>query len=118
MRLLQALVRAYVVTSCAHGQGFEEPAASGEEAALPSTTPPSGPGGTHPIDDVLDRSRPQLLAIPGVVGAGHGRTQDGDDAVIVWVTDPTAAENLPTDLEGFTVIVKTVPGGFRALEGQ
>jgi len=117
MRLPGALVTAYVVTACAQGQGFEEPATSGEEAALPSTTPPSAPGGTHPIDDVLDRSRPQLLAIPGVVGTGHGRTQDGDDAVIVWVTDPAAAESLPTDLEGFTVIVKTVPGGFRAFEG-
>jgi hypothetical protein len=118
-RLLQALATAYAVTAYTHGgQGFEEPAHSREEAALPATTPPPNQGDTHPIDDVLERTRSELLAIPGFAGVGHGQTPDGNDAIIVWVTDPGAAERVPTEIEGYTVIVNIVPGGFRAYEGQ
>jgi hypothetical protein len=117
-RLLRALATAYAVTAYTHGgQGFEEPAHSSEEAALPSTTPPPVPGGTHPIDDVLERTRPELLAIPGFGGAGRGQTPDGNDAIIVWVTDSDAAERVPTEIEGYPVIVNIVPGGFRVYEG-
>jgi hypothetical protein len=69
-----------------------------------------------PIDDILKRSRPELLALPRVVGTGHGRTPEGDDAITVWVTDPEAAERVSTGIEGYPVIVNTVPGGFRAYE--
>jgi hypothetical protein len=117
-RLLQALATAYAVTACTQGgQGFEEPTHSREEAALSATTPPPNLGGTHPIDDVLERSRPELLAIPGFGGAGRGQTPDGNDAIIVWVTDHDAAERVPTEIEGYTVIVNIVPGGFRIYEG-
>jgi hypothetical protein len=113
-RLLQALATAYAVATLTHGgQGFEEPANGGEEADLPVTTPPA-PGGRHPIDDVLERNRPQLLAIPGVAGIGHGQAADGMDAVIVWVTDAAAAERVPREIDGYSVIVNTVPGGFHA----
>jgi hypothetical protein len=117
-RLLQALATALAVMVYTRGgQGFEEPAHSGEEAALSATTPPPNQGGTHPIDDVLERNRPELLAIPGVAGAGHGQTPDGNDAIIIWVTDSDAAGRMPTEIEGYTVIVNIVPGGFRAYEG-
>jgi hypothetical protein len=113
-RLLQALATAYAVAVLTQGgQGFEEPAGS-EDAGLPVTPPPSTPGGRQPIDDVLERSRPELLAIPGVAGIGHGQTADGKDAVIVSVTNALAAERVPTEIGGYAVIVNTVPGGFRA----
>src|SRR5215204_2760852 len=97
-RLLEALATVYAVKAWTHGgQGFEEPAHSREDAALPSTTtPPPSQGGTHPIDSVLERTRPELLAIPGFAGSGHGQTPDGNDAIIVWVTDPNAAKRVPT----------------------
>jgi hypothetical protein len=114
-RLLLALAAAYAVAALTEGgQGFEEPANGGEEAGLPVTTPPPAPGERHPIDDILEHSRPELLAIPGVAGIGHGQTADGKDAVIVWVTEAVAAERLPTEIDGYPVIVNTVPGGFRA----
>jgi hypothetical protein len=117
-RLLRTFATAYAVTACTNGgQGFGEPAHNGEEAALPATTPPPNLGDTHPINEVLERSRSELLAIPGVAGAGHGQTPDGNDAIIVWVTDPSAVERVPTEIEGYTVIVNVVPGGFRAYEG-
>jgi hypothetical protein len=115
-RLLEALATVYAVTACTHdGQDFEEPAHSREEAALSSTTtPPPSQGGAHPIEDVLERTRPELLAIPGFAGSGHGRTPEGNDAIIVWVTDPDAAKRVPTEIEGYPVIVNVVPGGFHA----
>jgi hypothetical protein len=117
-RLLEVLGTAYVVTVSTHGgQGFEEPAESHEEAALPATTPPPNQGGAHPVDDVLERHRPELLTIPGFAGVGRGQTPDGNDAIIVWVTDPDAAERVPAEIEGYPVIVNVVPGGFRAYEG-
>ena len=117
-RLLGALATVYAVTASTHGgQGFEEPAHSQEQAALPVTTPPPNQGDTHPIDDVLERIRPELLTIPGFAGVAHGQTPDGNDAVIVWVTDPDAAKRVPTEIEGYPVIVDVVPGGFRAYEG-
>jgi hypothetical protein len=117
MRLFLALASAYALTAYnSGGRGFEEPAGRGEEAALRATGPPPSSGRADPVDDILERSRPQLLAIPGVVGTGHGRTQKGDDAIIVWVTDAAAAERVPADIEGYPVIVNTVPGGFVAYE--
>jgi hypothetical protein len=114
-RLLQALATAYAVAALTEGgQGFEEPADGGEDADLPVTPPPSTSADSQPIDDVLERSRPELLAIPGVTGVGHGQTADGKDAVIVWVTNARAAERLPAEIDGYAVIVNTVPGGFRA----
>jgi hypothetical protein len=117
-RLFLALAAAYALAAYGYdSQGFGEPAEMGEDAALPATPPPPGPGGPDRIDEVLERSRPELLAIPGVVGIGHGRTQDGDDAIIVWVTDSGAADRLPAEIEGYPVIVNTVPGGFHAYDG-
>ena len=116
-RLLQAFTVAYALTAWSlGGPGLEEPANNGEEAALPGNAPPPYAGDTHPIDAVLERSRPELVAIPGVAGAGRGQTPDGDAAIIVWVTDSQAAERLRPEIEGYPVIVNIVPGGFRAYE--
>jgi hypothetical protein len=118
-RLLEVFAMAYAVTAYSNGgQGFEEPAHGQEEAALPATTPPPNQGGTHPIDDVLERNRPELLSIPGFAGVGRGQTPEGNDAIIVWVTDPDAAKRVPTEIEGYPVIVNVVPGGFRALNDE
>jgi len=92
---------------------FEEPAATGgEQAALPVGDPRDLE--RHPTDAVVDAHRQRLLAVEGVVGVGHGRTPDGNDAVLVWVTDAGAADRLPRELDGHAVIVDVVPGGFRA----
>lgn len=50
----------------------------------------------------------------GVEGVAHGLTPDGHDAVLVWVSTAKAAETLPTEIEGYPVVVAHVPGGFHA----
>jgi hypothetical protein len=114
-RLLFALVTACAVTSCAQqDSGWEEPSASaGEEAAMPLLPPPDPGGDAGPMRDVVERNRQELLATSGVVGVGSGLTPAGEDAVIVWTTDGRTADHLPTEVDGYPVIVHVVPGGFR-----
>jgi len=112
-RLLGILAVASAAVTCARQTPpFEEPTADGEQAAVPVGAPPDLE--RHSTDAVVEAHRRHLLAVAGVVGVGHGRTPDGDDAVLVWVTDARAADRLPRELDGHAVIVELVPGGFRA----
>jgi hypothetical protein len=78
-----------------------------------SNTPPPGPD-PHPIDSAIRSWHDRLLAVVGVEGVGHGLTPDGRDAVLVWVSAATAADALPTEIEGYPVLVLHVSGGFHA----
>lgn len=94
---------------------FEAPARRDEEAALQVGAPPPPPvHDPHPLDRVLERHRASLAALDGVAGAGHGVTTAGDDAVAIWVSRADVAEQLPSTLDGYPVVVHVVPGGFDA----
>lgn len=120
MRRLLALMVVLLGASWAGaGQGgFQEPApGGGEEAAMPAGPPPSRDvAGRDPVDELLARVRSRLNAVPGVIGIGHALTDDGRDAVDVTVTDESVAALIPRELEGLPVIVRIVPGGFRAYD--
>ena len=75
--------------------------------------PPPGPD-PHPIESAIDSWRDRLLATVGVEGVAHGLTPDGHDAVLVWVSTVSVADSVPTEIEGFPVVVEHVPGGFHA----
>jgi hypothetical protein len=91
---------------------FREPQGSGEQAAVSRPAPPPVP--TTPIDDAIDRNRPRLLEIDGVIGVAHGRTSLGADAVLVHVVDESVRADVPAEIEDFPVEVIVVEGGFRA----
>lgn len=68
--------------------------------------------GTNPSDDAVRGDAPgggnrwaALLAHPGVVGVGEGRTAEGDDAIVVFVADSRAAAALPDHVGGLPVEV-------------
>jgi len=84
-----------------------------EEAALPEAPPPPNVN-AHPVDEIIDRNKQELLAVAGVEGVGRGLTATGDDAVVVWVSDAAAAQRVPAEIAGVPVIVEQVPGGFHA----
>jgi hypothetical protein len=107
------VVTAHAVTAGIQaGSGWEEPSAPrDEEAALPLRPPPGLDEG--PMRDVLERNRPQLLGLPGVVGVGSGRTADGEDAVLVWLTDRGTIGRIPSRIEDHPVVVHVVAEGFR-----
>jgi hypothetical protein len=94
------------------GQGFLEPGADGGEAAVSAFTP--NPQPTSPIDGVLERNGPRLLAIDGVIGIGHTRTAIGADAVLVHVLYDSVRERVPEEMEGYPVEVVVIKGGFDA----
>lgn len=91
---------------------FEAPYSTGEQAAVAWTPTPERPA--TPIDEMLERNRPRLLTIEGVIGVGHGRTASGDDAVLIYVTDNSVRDRTPGTVEGYAVDVVVVPGGFDA----
>lgn len=101
-----------------HGGGpdFTDPLAGGganEQAAVPWQPDRAGPA--TPLDDMIERYRPQLLAVEGVHGVSHGRTAIGDDAIRVDIERDSVRRQLPTDIEGYPVVVVVVPGGFDIL---
>src|SRR5690349_4718311 len=115
MQLGLTLLVALVATAYAqHRPGFEDPGQGREEAALPSMAPP-GSGRLEAVDEVIERIRGDLLGRPGVIGVARGRTEDGADAVVVWVSQPADGEQIPREIEGYPVVVHIVPGGFHAL---
>ncbi len=60
------------------------------------------------IREVKARHEPDLLATPGVVSVGIGLAADGEQAIIVGISEDTPAvrESLPTALEGYPVVVQ------------
>ena len=55
------------------------------------------------IAAVRDRHESELMAIDGVVGVALGRNEIGDDAILVYLRDPSVRERLPRTLEDVPV---------------
>ncbi len=65
-------------------------------------------GSNMGITEVKARHEQSLLAVPGVVSVGIGLAADGEQAIIVGISDDDAVprEQLPKTLEGYPVIVR------------
>jgi hypothetical protein len=79
-------------------------------AALESVTAPRGqrPDVSHtPLEDVLRRHTPSLLAIPGVIGTGEGEEM-GRPTFVIFVRKrtPELDARLPRAIEGYAVTVR------------
>jgi hypothetical protein len=72
-----------------------------EDAEMPSPGEEPPAGGA--LEAARDRNAPSLMAIPGVVGIAAGRTDAGDDAIVVYLEEPAARERVPDEVEGFPV---------------
>jgi len=62
------------------------------------------------IKDVKTQHEERLLQLPGVVTVGIGQDENGNPAIIVSLEcpDPETESQLPTQLEGFSVVVRIV----------
>jgi hypothetical protein len=82
------------------------------ESAEMSYTPDSGASSTpdpepaSAITGVKERNEAGLFAIDGVEGVGIGRDEIGRDALLVFVRDRAVESHLPSEIEGFPVIVE------------
>lgn len=56
-----------------------------------------------PLADVIARHAPGLMARPGVIGVGEGRSA-GKRCLLVFVTSPPSG--LPDSIEGYPVVVE------------
>jgi hypothetical protein len=70
------------------------------------------------IEAVLERHARRIVSLPGVVGVGAGEA-DGRTCIMVYVVEKTATAigRIPTDLEGWPVVVRK-SGGIRALTDE
>jgi hypothetical protein len=70
---------------------------------------------SEPIEAVLERHARGIVSLRGVVGVGAGEA-DGRPCITVYVAEKTAAVigRIPTDLEGWPVVVRK-SGDIRAL---
>jgi len=68
------------------------------------------------IKEVLKRHTDKLMAVPGVVGVGEGRTR-GRQCISIFViySSPESLKLLPDNLEGYPVIIEE-SGEIRALD--
>jgi hypothetical protein len=69
------------------------------------------PGGVidQPAEEpatVIDRIGSQLLRLPGVEGVGVTRGPTGDDAIVVYVRDPSVASSIAPEIGGLSTIVE------------
>ncbi len=71
------------------------------------------------LTEVLEENRWRLLAVPGVVGVGRGKTEDGEDCVVILLRedDPRIRSQLPNELEHYPVRIK-VTGKFEAFGNE
>ena len=62
------------------------------------------------IKDVKTQHEERLLQIPGVVSVGIGLDENGKPAIIVGLErpDPETESQLPSQLEGYPVVVRIV----------
>lgn len=56
------------------------------------------------IKDVKERHEDELMTLPEVTGVGIGQNEIGDEAIIVYLQDQSAAAQLPSKIEGFEVL--------------
>jgi hypothetical protein len=62
--------------------------------------PPSGAGD---IGTVIDRHRTRLHALPGVVAVALGRAPTGEDAIVVYLSNHSAVQAVPSEIDGHPV---------------
>jgi hypothetical protein len=65
---------------------------------------PSPPGDVSRVEDVRRRHSRDLLASEGIEGVAVGRTEIGEDAIVVYVRDPSVSPRVPTKLEDVPVL--------------
>ncbi len=65
---------------------------------------PDEPGSV--VEEVMLRHEGALLRRPKVTGVGIGQNAVGDDAIVVYLEEKSAAAGLPSDLEGFEIIIE------------
>ncbi len=86
---------------------FEDPKRPGcefEVAEMPAVTGPPGEFATQSgIALAKERSEQRLMAINGVEGVAIGRDRIGDDALVVYLRDPSVRAQLPSEVEGYSV---------------
>lgn len=70
------------------------------------------------IKDVLKRHADKLMAVPGVLGVGEGKTR-GKQCICIFVVDSKSErlKCLPDNLDGYPVRIKE-SGEFRALNTE
>ncbi len=61
------------------------------------------------INQALQLATSWMDSIEGVIGVGQSLTEDGQDAIMVYVTNPNVGDKLPTDVEDVPVLI-TVSG--------
>ena len=82
---------------------FEPPdEAASEEASVPYEGVFEGEPETG-IGAVRARHEPEIAAIDGVMGVAVGRTQTGEDALVVYMRDPSVRSRVPSEVEGHPV---------------
>lgn len=62
------------------------------------------------IQQAKEKHQARLMALPGVVSIGIGRSPEGENVIIIGLDGiyPKTAEKLPEELEGHKVISQTI----------
>ncbi len=70
------------------------------------------------IEDVLKKHADELMAIPGVVGVGEGKSR-GEQCIVIFVQDKQASSLgvLPDNIEGYSLTIEE-SGEFRAFDAS
>jgi hypothetical protein len=55
------------------------------------------------IEAVRRRHERHLISIDGVLGTGLGRTLTGEDAIVLYLRDPSVMRQVPSEIEGHPV---------------
>jgi Bacterial transcriptional activator domain len=89
---------------------FESPPTTGRGGLPPETAavpyePDQPHGAQSSIAAVLARHEHELMAIDGVEGVGIARDRIGDDAIVVYVRDPSVGRRVPAEVDGHAVEV-------------
>ncbi len=67
------------------------------------------PGDEAPVRGILAVKRQhegELMERTGVTGVGIGRDAIGDDAIVIYLEEASAAAGLPTELDGYNVVTE------------
>jgi hypothetical protein len=55
------------------------------------------------IEAVRRRHEQEIVSIDGVMGIAVGRTATGEDALVLYLRDPSVRDRVPTEIEGHPV---------------
>jgi hypothetical protein len=68
------------------------------------------------IKTIMEMHAGELMSIPGVVGVAVGETDDSKSCILVLVKEdtPHVRERIPSDLDGFPVVIEET-GQIRAM---